>query len=79
MRGLLTWDPEQRLGSSGVHQIMQHPFFATVGWSRLEAEVQQDQQLYAELQVQRASQKQQQPEQLQEERELQEVGASYSR
>jgi hypothetical protein len=51
LRGLLTYDAEQRLGSNGVHQIMQHPFFASVHWSSLTAEVNRDQQLHAEVQA----------------------------
>lgn len=42
--GLLTWDPQQRLGSKGVHQIQRHPFFATIPWGSLEAQVERDQQ-----------------------------------
>lgn len=49
MRKFLTWDPEERLGSRGLHEIMQHPFFAPIAWSRLELEVERNQQLYDEL------------------------------
>lgn len=66
MRGLLTWDPAERLGSRGVHQIMQHPFFAPIAWSRLELEVRRDQQLYADM----AAKQQQQEEVKEPEREL---------
>lgn len=60
MRGLLTWDPNRRLGSSGVHQIMQHPFFATVDWTRLVSQVERDQQRYATMQGAALEQQQQQ-------------------
>jgi serine/threonine protein kinase len=49
LRGLLTRDPKQRLGSSGVQQIQQHPFFAGVAWSRLVADVEQDQRRHTQL------------------------------
>lgn len=48
IRALLTWDPQQRLGSAGVHQIQRHPFFASIPWGSLTAEVERDQQLYEE-------------------------------
>jgi hypothetical protein len=56
VRCLLTWDPSQRLGSGGVHQIQRHPFFATIAWGSLEAEVLQDQQLYDEAHMQQLQQ-----------------------
>lgn len=59
IRGFLVWEPAQRLGSAGIHQIKQHPFFASVSWSRMESEIQRDQQLYVEM----AAQQEQRPEQ----------------
>lgn len=56
LRGLLTWEPQQRLGSKGVHQIQQHPFFATVGWGRVVDDVQRDQQAHAQLKQQQQQQ-----------------------
>lgn len=56
IRSLLVLDPEQRLGSGGVHQIQRHPFFATIPWGSLEAEVERDQAHYEELQMQRLQQ-----------------------
>jgi hypothetical protein len=56
IRGLLTWDPQQRLGSAGVHQIQRHPFFATIPWGSLEAEVKRDQEVYEELRAEQLQQ-----------------------
>jgi hypothetical protein len=52
LKGLLTWDPQQRLGSKGAHQIQRHPFFASVPWGSLLAEVARDQQRHEELRLQ---------------------------
>ncbi|KAI8074668.1 kinase-like domain-containing protein [Gongronella butleri] len=35
LRGLLTRDPEQRLGSNGSSEIKSHPFFASIDWQLL--------------------------------------------
>lgn len=56
IRSLLVLDPERRLGSGGVHQIQRHPFFATIAWGSLEAEVERDQAHYEEMQMQRLQQ-----------------------
>lgn len=53
MRCLLTLDPEQRLGAKGVHQIQRHPFFATIHWGSLVAEVERSQARDEELVMQR--------------------------
>ncbi|WIA35389.1 hypothetical protein OEZ86_003835 [Tetradesmus obliquus] len=73
LRGLLTYDPQQRLGNRGVHQIQQHPFFASVHWSSLLAEVERDQQLHAEVQARllQEQREQQQRQQQQGERQQQ--------
>jgi hypothetical protein len=52
IRSLLVLDPQQRLGSAGVHQIQRHPFFASIPWGSLEAEVMRDQQQYEEMRTQ---------------------------
>jgi hypothetical protein len=73
LRGLLTYDSEQRLGSRGVHQIKQHPFFASVHWSTLVAEVERDQQLHIEVQqrMQQELREQQQHEEQQQQQQQQ--------
>lgn len=63
LRGLLTWDPQQRLGSQGVHQIQRHPFFATINWGSMEAEVERDQQAAEERALQQHILQQQQQQQ----------------
>ncbi|KAI8377479.1 serine/threonine protein kinase [Radiomyces spectabilis] len=35
LRGLLTRDPNQRLGNNGSQDIKNHPFFASIDWRRL--------------------------------------------
>ncbi|KAI8355549.1 kinase-like domain-containing protein [Blakeslea trispora] len=35
LRGLLTRDPEQRLGHRGTEEIRCHPFFRTIDWNKL--------------------------------------------
>jgi serine/threonine protein kinase len=72
IRGLLVLDPAQRLGSGSVREIMQHPFFASIGWSRMELEVKRDQQLYAEMAA-----KQQQQEMRQQQMDLAVAVASH--
>jgi serine/threonine protein kinase len=48
LHGLLTWDPDQRLGAAGPHQLQQHPFFATTHWGSMLPRIQQDQAAQAE-------------------------------
>jgi uncharacterized membrane protein YgcG len=56
MRRLLTLDPEKRLGAKGVHYIQRHPFFASIPWGSLVAEVERDQARDEELIMQRLQQ-----------------------
>lgn len=35
IKKLLAADPEQRLGSNGAEEIMQHPYFSGIDWARL--------------------------------------------
>lgn len=56
IRGLLTLDPDRRLGAKGVHQIQRHPFFATIPWGSLVAEVERSQARDEELTLQRLQQ-----------------------
>ena len=35
LTGLLTRDPDKRLGNGGAHEIKNHPFFASVDWKKL--------------------------------------------
>jgi hypothetical protein len=37
LKGLLTRDPNHRLGVGGVHEIKKHGFFHGVDWTEMEA------------------------------------------
>ena len=35
----LTFDPAKRLGSNGIHEIKDHPFFADIIWEKVRDEI----------------------------------------